>query len=444
MEQQLPGLIAEMERRMALDQIIEARKIVDAILHLNQKDSISVFTKSQRQRMQEIVTESDHVSTLLYDMQNDEGWTLSRCKHDTTVHYRHEPPSPIHAVKTRSVFQNVSPSDFVNLCALFVESDLMPLWFPRGILKACDVLALPTNYHQVVRMKLSTGRFSPISPRDAVVDAHGYHLTDLNGIIVFSKSIETSPYCDIPPPRPPFVRMETQNAFFIQLLPGNRIVFCQISHDDLKVKYMPAWLLNFISEGAVPFEVVMSLQKALSNFSGSEWEKRVQSRRDCYQEIEDRLAEELALMEQNGGVAELEWPSPPLPTEASSRLMRVEILSMLAVVGISFAVGLTWGMLLSIILVMITWLVHRRRRHLQAQLDESPQEKKKQERAPTKQTDNRQATELTRNGGQGSLKKNGRGKSVRRLVKSMSAPIGMVRNRQRRRNDDKKQVESDR
>jgi hypothetical protein len=316
MEQQLPGLISEMERRMALDQIIEARKIVDAILHLNQKDSISVFTKSQRQRMQEIVTESDHVSTLLYDMQNDEGWTLSRCKHDTTVHYRHEPPSPIHAVKTRSVFQNVSPSDFVNLCALFVESDLMPLWFPRGILKACDVLALPTNYHQVVRMKLSTGRFSPISPRDAVVDAHGYHLTDLNGIIVFSKSIETSPHCDIPPPQPPFVRMETQNAFFIQLLPGNRIVFCQISHDDLKVKYMPAWLLNFISEGAVPFEVVVSLQKALSNFSGSEWERRVQSRRDCYQEIEDRLAEELALMEQNGGVAELEWTSPPLPTKS--------------------------------------------------------------------------------------------------------------------------------
>jgi hypothetical protein len=202
---------------------------------------------------------------------------------------------------------------------------------------------------------------------------------------------------------------------------------------------MPAWLLNFISEGAVPFEVVISLQKALANFSGSEWEKRVQSRRDCYQEIEDRLAEELALMEQNGGVAELEWPSPPPPTK--SRPIHIELLSLLTIVGVSFIVGFTWSLLLSIILVVITWLFHRRR-PLQARLNESPPEKKKQERAQTKQIHNQQVTTLMRNGG--SLKKNGRHKSVRRLVKTMSAPIGMVRKRQRRQQDDKKQAESER
>jgi hypothetical protein len=122
-----------------------------------------------------------------------------------------------------------------------------------------------------------------------------------------------------------------------------------------------------------------------------------------------------------------------------SRPMHTEVLALLTIVGVSFAVGLTWGMPLSIVLVVITRLFHHRR-HLQAQLDESPPEK--QGHTPTKQIYNQQWTALTRNGG--SLKKNGRRKSVRRLLKTMSAPFGMVTNRKRLRKDDRQQAESER
>jgi hypothetical protein len=61
---------------------------------------------------------------------------------------------------------------------------------------------------------------------------------------------------------------------------------------------MSAWLLNVIWEGAIPFDVLQSLRKALANFEGSDWGKTIHSRLDVYQEIEDRLAKELTLVEQ--------------------------------------------------------------------------------------------------------------------------------------------------
>jgi hypothetical protein len=206
----------------------------------------------------------------------------------------------------------MSPTDFVKLCAIFNESDLMDQWFPQGILTSINVLAAPSTYHQIMHLKFSLGRFVPIAPRDAILDGRGYYLPDINAIIVFSKSIDSSPYCDIPPPQKGFVRMETKTAFFMQLLPGNKMVLVQISHDDLKVKLMPAWLVNFIAEGTVPFYAIQGLRKALANFEGSDFEKRVQSNPDVYKEIEDRLLEELALMEKNRKAVG-RHPKRPLP-----------------------------------------------------------------------------------------------------------------------------------
>jgi hypothetical protein len=429
--EELRVLLSEMERLMALDQILGARKVVDAIY---KQDNV-LLTKSQQERIEEIVSQSDHVLTLLHEIQSDDGWTLSRRKHGVTVHYRHEPPSPIHAVKTRFVFEDMTPSDFVKLCAIFNESDLMDQWFPKGILTSCGILAAPSTYHQIMQMKFSLGRFVPIGPRDAILDGRGYHLSDMNAIIVFSKSIDSSPYCDIPPPQAPFVRMETRMAFFIQLVPGNKMVLVQISHDDLKIKLMPAWLLNFISEGAIPFDVLLSLRKALANFEGSDWEKRIQSRRDVYQEIEDRLAEELTLVQKKQTTNEPELPSPPPPpptvTKAPHVDMRTEGVVVLAI-AVAFAAGFVRGkhFLVSLLVVVVAGLLRRFPLGLEEQVIEAPRKEEKEERVITPPPADNQSeipSPSMTSMSYGSLQKPGRGKSVQRLVKVVSAPIGQVR-----------------
>jgi len=67
------------------------------------------------------------------------------------------------------------------------------------------------------------------------------------------------------------VRMETQAAFLTKLLSGNRVEFCQISHHDFKLKYVPAFVTNSLSQGTVTFdELIQSLKRVMSNYEGSE------------------------------------------------------------------------------------------------------------------------------------------------------------------------------
>ena len=138
--------------------------------------------------------------------------------------------------------------------------------------------------------------FSPIADREMISEGIGYHLQQENAFLVLTKSIDGSPFCDIPPTPPRTVRMESRTAFLLKLLPGHRVEFCQISHDDLKFKYVPSFVTNYLSQGTLPFEMIQSLKKVMSNYEGSKWDKRVQQRRDFYQEIEERVREEVEVI----------------------------------------------------------------------------------------------------------------------------------------------------
>lgn len=288
---QLSSLLSEMEQHMALDRILEARKVVDQI---NQIPNANISSK-QQEEMEHIVHESNHVEELMHDLQSDNGWTLCRSRNGITVHYRNEKGDPIHAVKTHTVLENYGPTDFVHLCSLFAESDLLPLWFPANVLDSVELIVEPSKYRQIVRMVMKF-HYVPITDREVICEGIGYHIQDENAFLLLTKSIDASPFCKIPAIPPRMVRMETRTAFFIKLLSGNRVEFCQISHDDLKFKYIPAFVTNYLSQGAVPFELIQSMKRVVSNYEGSEWDQRVQERRDFYAEIEERVHEELAVI----------------------------------------------------------------------------------------------------------------------------------------------------
>jgi hypothetical protein len=291
---ELETLLRQMEEHMALDRLLEARSVVDQIQRevkqQNQSYNNTIISPERQRLMDHIIQESDHIQEMLHDLHSSEGWTLSNRRKGVDVYYRQVPDSQIHAVKTYTTLEDISIQDFVHLCSLFFEGDLMPEWFPNNFMDSLELLAEPSKYRQIFRCILKF-HFLPISDRELIAEGVGYDLRDQNAYLGFTKSIESSEYCDIPPPKRRPVRMESRMVFHFQLLPNERKVkYCQISHDNMHLRFVPAFVINYIAQGIVPAEFISAISRILQNYEGTEWERRLKNeRRDFYKEIEERL-----------------------------------------------------------------------------------------------------------------------------------------------------------
>ena len=296
---QLSSLLKEMDELIMIDRILDARSVVDKIRTVESQIGLAphgLISPDTCSKMEAVVSESDHIRHLLKDLRSDDTWHLvkqTKAEGGITVHYRNEEGSPIHSVKTHTILEGVDATGFVRICSLFLESDLFPLWAPGNIIESSEVLASPSKFRQIIHQKLNFGKFSPISPRDSIVEGRGYHLADDNAVLILASSISKSPYCNVPPKSKSRVRIDLQQAFYIELLPGNRVLFRQISHDDLKLRFMPAFVVNWISQGAMPVGFIHSLKSVLRRYESTEFHQRMQQRRDLYGEIEERVHTEL-------------------------------------------------------------------------------------------------------------------------------------------------------
>mmetsp|Transcript_13893 Transcript_13893/g.28016 ORF Transcript_13893/g.28016 Transcript_13893/m.28016 type:complete len:174 (+) Transcript_13893:276-797(+) len=130
----LEKLFEEMEQHMALDRIMEARKVVDKI-QSSPRYSASLLTLERQRKINHIVQESNHITKMLHQLQTDDGWTFANERKGVTVHYRHQEGSAVHTIKTHTILENYSATEFLYLLSLFLEADLMWKWFPK---KVCD------------------------------------------------------------------------------------------------------------------------------------------------------------------------------------------------------------------------------------------------------------------------------------------------------------------
>ena len=83
--------------------------------------------------------------------------------------------------------------------------------------------------------------------------------------------------------------MNTESIFYVQLIKSDVISFKMIGKDDLKLKYLPTPLLNYISQGHMPFDLFKSVHRTIRNFEGSKWEEMIKKRGTYYKEIEDKV-----------------------------------------------------------------------------------------------------------------------------------------------------------
>lgn len=94
--------------------------------------------------------------------------------------------------------------------------------------------------------------------------------------------------------------MTTESIFFIQLVERNVISFKLIGRDDLKFRFMPSALLNYIAQGHMPFDLTRTIRYRIRNFEGSPWEEKIRERGEYYREIQDKIHEQLEVWEKEG------------------------------------------------------------------------------------------------------------------------------------------------
>mmetsp|Transcript_17546 Transcript_17546/g.31733 ORF Transcript_17546/g.31733 Transcript_17546/m.31733 type:complete len:664 (-) Transcript_17546:287-2278(-) len=299
-------LISQLKDHLDQGRIFDARTLVQKLRAFessssNDPNPTAKFDDAIQQLMEEVITQSDHVESLLHELHSDDGWMLAKDKSGVTVHYRRDPNSPIHTVRAVTTFDNFSPKDFVRFCSLFVETECMHLWFPGGVMNGANVLSWHSKYSKVIQLHISL-RLPMVSPRDAIVLGSGYHLPDRNAFLISSKTIleDTCRFCDIPKPGKGIVRMATESIFYVELMKGDVISFKMIGRDDLKLKYMPSTLLNYLSQGHLPFDLMKTIHGTIRNFSGSVWEKKIEERGAYYTEIEDKVYEQMKTWEKDG------------------------------------------------------------------------------------------------------------------------------------------------
>jgi len=158
-------------------------------------------------------------------------------------------------------------------------------------MKRANVLSWHSKYSKVIQLHISLDLIPFLSPRDAIVYGNGFHLPDQNTFLIRAKSTQDTScrHCDIPKPAKGIVRMDTESIFFVQLLQNNVISFKMIGRDDLKLKYIPSPLLNYISQGHLPYELMRTVKRTIKNFEGSVWDEKMKERGAYYKEIEDKV-----------------------------------------------------------------------------------------------------------------------------------------------------------
>ena len=170
-------------------------------------------------------------------------------------------------------------------------------------MKEAKVLSWHSKYSKVIHLVIGIDLLPFLSTRDAIVYGNGFHLPSDNAFLIRSKSTldNTCRYCTIPKAQKGVVRMMTESIFYVQLVQKDVISFKMIGRDDLKLKYVPATLLNYLAQGHLPYDLMRSIKRVMRNFDGSIWDIKMKERGAYYKEIEDKVHVQLQKWDKGMG-----------------------------------------------------------------------------------------------------------------------------------------------
>lgn len=302
-------ILAEMQTAIDKDQLFVVRDLLEITDKVADKNNtIKKFYGEHEDILKTLREAIDKTEELLFNLRTEENWTKCAAKKGSTIYFRKNPDSPFIFTKLETVFET-TPDDVVDLftkiVALFNETDLMPQWFPRKVMKSNEMTQQVTKFSKVCVAKI--GFPMPVSlilsPREAYIYGQGWDMSERSQVVITCSTLSEGDMCngvETPAPSKGYSPYIFESAYYFELS-DRGIIFKIIQCMDLKSKAIPPFILNMASKGTLPFEMLKNLKKRLDDFEGSEWEKRVKASPEIYGEIGVRLR---AVLEKQYGIVE--------------------------------------------------------------------------------------------------------------------------------------------
>ena len=171
--------------------------------------------------------------------------------------------------------------------SLFSEGDLLYSWLK--MFKRCEELGSPTQFRRLLRYEVDLPW--PVSGREALLRGLGVPLASSNSALIVMKTVKSATFLGMPVPAPnrDLVPIEVHLACMnIKYIDPTHTELSLILRSNPNMPLIPQWLINWATKKIIWYFMDAARTQAL-HFAGSEYERRVQSKPEYYQEIKDRL-----------------------------------------------------------------------------------------------------------------------------------------------------------
>ena len=200
-----------------------------------------------------------------------------------------------------AIFSKKSQKDFIvraellietpvfPVMAVFNEIDLLPEWIQ--VVKSVSIVSSLSHFRRLLWYKFDIPW--PASNRDMVVNAYGIILPENNSIMILLRGVESGKFLgvDIPPPDGADVRISMKTGVLnIMKRSPTQTQISFIVDSDPHVAMVPESLLNYCTQTGI-FYFMKSMMEKSMEFVGSIFERRVEERKEFYDELEAVMKE---------------------------------------------------------------------------------------------------------------------------------------------------------
>lgn len=289
--------IDRLDQAIDLDQAYVARDCLEELDRATSDREVAAYYSEYAAKVDKIREDIALLTELLGELNNEDGWTQSVNQKDgTKVYFKKEEDSPFLMTKLEALLPCTTaelPRKFISMLSLFNETDLMPKWFPMGLMKSHETLLSPTPFTKSTHIKIKLP--FPISqvfgPRECVIQGKGYDLSERSAAAISVRPLEIGSDfygMTVPEPEKGYTRFVIKGAYYFEMK-REGIVFKQMQQLDLKSKLIPTPVMNWLSKGQLPLQFLGRIKGKLDKYEGSEWENRVAQDTELYPDVEKRL-----------------------------------------------------------------------------------------------------------------------------------------------------------
>lgn len=236
----------------------------------------------------EVASHRQQVELFLSELETDKGWKLTHRGATLTTHWK-EPQGQGTTCSFRAA--GVVAANCINLCALLLEVDLYPSWFP--MMSSAEDFSGDTlsRFHKVARSDMSMPW--PFATRECVIEGRGWDALEHRRIVVSSHSIATHPRIRLPAARTDRVRVDISHGGFLLVpLDERRTHVTVMMNMDPHIPIVPAPLVNFFL-GKVVNQIHAAMERVAQFQPGCGYIKRMAGNSDLYAYIRHRYKEVL-------------------------------------------------------------------------------------------------------------------------------------------------------